>query len=386
MKLVFSDDKIPNKIEKSIFLAGPSPRMKGEDNWRKRALYLLKELDYKGTVFIPLTKAIYYEDESLTKNWDYINQISWECEARKIADCVVYWIPRTKEMIGLTTNLEFGEDLKLKKIFYGRPEYAIKCRYLDRRMQMLNKPIYTGLKTLLNEAINYLDCGAERKDGEINVPLQIWNTLSFQNWLKKQNELENKLIDFELGQVIYSKSGDIFYFSAKVNVYVKKEDRYKSNESIFSRIDVSSVVPYYVEPDGETYIILAKEFRSPVINKTGFAWDLPSGSSFNKKLDNKEIAKAELHEELGLDVENDRLIFVSENQINASFTTHKNFIYKVKLTKKEFDNFNKNEGKISSLDGGKSGEINYIKIIKLNEIKKFPLDTNTIGAIFLALM
>lgn len=385
MKIVFSDEELPKQVEKSLFLAGPSPRSYQEKNWRQEAIAYLESIHFTGTVFIPLTRTIYY-GESLNKSWNYVNQVEWECLARKMADVVVYWIPRTEIMLGLTTNLEFGEDLKLKKLVYGRPEEALKCRYLDERIKMCDGKIYQSLDKTLEAAVTLLGNGSIRKDGEVNVPLHIWKSAQFQDWYSSLLKNGNKLVDFNLRDQIFEQNGELFYFNANVNVYVEKEKRNKKNECIFSRIKTSSVVAYYQdELNKETYIILAKEYRAPIVNEEGVCLDLPSGSTYDHTKTAKEIAHDELYEEINFDVELDRLIFVAERQINSTFLTHTNTIYKVKLTQEEFESLNKRLGAVSSYDGGLSGEINYLDIIKLSEIKTRPLDTNTVGTIYLAL-
>ena len=49
MEIIFSDQNIPNKIQKSIFLAGPSPRGMIKDEWRHEALLILSNYNYQGT-------------------------------------------------------------------------------------------------------------------------------------------------------------------------------------------------------------------------------------------------------------------------------------------------------------------------------------------------
>lgn len=383
MNIIFSDDDLPKYIIKSIFLAGPSPRNKNEYNWRKEALKILNDNNYTGTVFIPLKKDIFYGKND-DKEWNYQDQIKWECNCRKIADLVVYWIPRTEKMLGLTTNIEFGEDLNTKEVLYGRPDEALKCRYLDERIRLKRNKIYNNLSDLLNQAIDKLGEGAERKNGEINVPLNVWRTDIFKNWYNDLLLANNKLLDFKLNEVVYEKGENIFYFSAKVNVYIENEKREKSNESIFGRIELSSVVMYYKEKK-DINIIIVKEFRSPVSNNTGYVYDLPGGSSHDKTKSALTVITEEIYEETGLKVLTNRLKFVSKRQLNGSTIMHKNNIFSLELTKEEFDEFKNKKGKISSYDGGKSGEVNIIEIVKLKELHKYPVDTNTVGAIFFAL-
>jgi len=44
----------------------------------------------------------------------------------------MFWIPRTRELIGLTTNFELGYWLRERdRLIYGRPDDAYRVDYLD---------------------------------------------------------------------------------------------------------------------------------------------------------------------------------------------------------------------------------------------------------------
>lgn len=163
MHIFYSDSPIPQKMTHSIFLLGPSPRGKSDTHWRLQAIEILKELNFQGEVFVPIPKNKFYggEDES---SWTYINQIEWECQFRRIADKLVFWVPRSIEegLPGFTTNVEFGEDLSSGKMLYGRPDSAQKCRYLDERRK--GQKIYNDLKELLSAAVAAE--GSLRQEGE----------------------------------------------------------------------------------------------------------------------------------------------------------------------------------------------------------------------------
>lgn len=136
------------KGEKSIFLAGPSPRSIDVHSWRPRALAILKYLGYEGIVYLPETNL---ED----KEFNYDDQIEWETEALANAEVIVFWIPRKlPEMPGFTTNVEFGEWFKSGKIVYGRPDSSEKNKYLDKRYTMHTgeKP-ENNLEDVLKKAI-----------------------------------------------------------------------------------------------------------------------------------------------------------------------------------------------------------------------------------------
>lgn len=185
MEIIFSDQEIPKKIQKSMFLAGPSPRGVDKDEWRHTAIEILEKYNYTGTVFIPIPSAYFYGEKSLSECHDYIEQLSWEVECRQIADKLVFWIPRDIKggFPGFTTNVEFGEDLNTGRIVYGRPDGADNTRYLDSRFKDKGT-IYTTLDSLLSTTIISLGSGANRSGMEVNIPLNVWMSYRFQNWYK----------------------------------------------------------------------------------------------------------------------------------------------------------------------------------------------------------
>lgn len=167
MLLVFSDQAFPDQMVKSLFLAGPSPRSGNQFDWRQDALALLAEKSFDGTVFIPIPKEIFYG--SGTADIDYDHQIAWEHKARHVADNIVFWVPRvidvTRADLGMpafTTNFELGEDLSSGKLTYGRPDSAVKCKYLDLRVTAQGYPIHHDLSATLDAAIAALGLGALR--------------------------------------------------------------------------------------------------------------------------------------------------------------------------------------------------------------------------------
>lgn len=122
----YSDETV-KQGQKSIFLAGPTPRSNKVDSWRPKAIEILKNLNFDGIVYIPERN---FDD----RNFDYTNQVEWEKEALYKADVVVFWIPRKlPDMPAFTTNVEFGFWLAKnpQKVVYGRPDDSEKNRYLD---------------------------------------------------------------------------------------------------------------------------------------------------------------------------------------------------------------------------------------------------------------
>lgn len=124
MRVNFSDE-IVIKGEKSIFLAGPTPREKEVVSWRVEAVKKLEKLGFDGVVYVP-------EYSTWVPKTNYIDQANWERETLTEATIILFWIPRSlPDMPGFSTNVEFGYWMHSKKVVYGRPDGAPKTKYLD---------------------------------------------------------------------------------------------------------------------------------------------------------------------------------------------------------------------------------------------------------------
>lgn len=113
----------------SIFLAGPTVRGHQPHliSWRFEAVEEFKRQGFEGDLIIPEFTSKTESDKS--KLWIPM----WEYNGLKKADCIMFWIPRTIELIALTTNMEFGywQGREPDKIIYGRPDDAYRMSYLD---------------------------------------------------------------------------------------------------------------------------------------------------------------------------------------------------------------------------------------------------------------
>ena len=153
MIIKFYGDKIEEN-KKSIVLCGPTPRKSNIISWRVEAIEILIDMNFDGIVYIPEGK----------KFNTYNEQVEWELQAYKNSSVIVFWIPRQfPDMMGLTTNVEFGYWLKTGKCIYGRPDTAEKIRYLDYiyEKEYGKKPI-NNLNELLLESIKLADIREEK--------------------------------------------------------------------------------------------------------------------------------------------------------------------------------------------------------------------------------
>lgn len=147
MKINYSDQEVM-KGEKSIFLAGPTPRGENITSWRTEACKKLEELGFDGIVYVP-------EYSTWKPKEDYVDQAMWERIALTEATTILFWIPRKlPELPAFTTNVEFGYWLHSNKVIYGRPDDASKIKYLDWLYELdYHKKPLNNLEQLLKEAI-----------------------------------------------------------------------------------------------------------------------------------------------------------------------------------------------------------------------------------------
>lgn len=122
-------------LEKSIFLAGPTPRGPEASSWRPEALRILEDLKFNGTVFVP-------EESDGSFKFTYDNQVEWELQALHSATVVLFWVPREMQyMPGLTTNVEFGMFAARRNVVLGYPLNADRMKYLQYISTMYDLPI-----------------------------------------------------------------------------------------------------------------------------------------------------------------------------------------------------------------------------------------------------
>jgi len=379
MITVYYGEKIPETVNRSMFLAGPTPRSDDVKSWRPDALRLLEKFGYDGVVYIPE-----FREGCKPKDFsDYEGMVEWEKKGLTQADVILFWVPRNNTtMPAFTTNVEFGTWLKSGKCVYGRPDNAEKIRYLDWLYKDLTKQTpqnsleFTVLKSIEKENLGY-----DRTGGERFVPIQVWKTDSFQLWYKSHKNVGNRLDDARLlWSFIPKGSNKVFSFVLWVKVWIEKEQRYKENEWIFSRRDISTVV-LYEEKSHDPYIILVKEFRSPVRNEDGFVYENPGGSSV-KGEDALVIAAHEVEEETSLKIDPSRIKYYGSKQVAGTLSTHHSCLFGCALSEEEIKEAIKiaNSGKSFGIES--DSEKTYLHVCKLSQINNLGVDWSTIGMIY----
>lgn len=122
-------DTIRNCDTPVIFLAGPTVRGNQQHltSWRIEAIEEFRRHGFDGALVVPEFTDRAASD--LGKDWI----VEWEFTGLRRADSILFWIPRTRELIGLTTNWEHGYWVgrERNKVVYGRPDDAYRISYLD---------------------------------------------------------------------------------------------------------------------------------------------------------------------------------------------------------------------------------------------------------------
>lgn len=362
MEVVYAREIAPEKISKSIFLAGPSPRSVDVQSWRPQALKILEEKGYDGVVFIPEPRGTWEKD--------YDGQIEWEETYLNMADCIIFWVPREmKNMPALTTNNEWGKWEDSGKVVWGSPDEAEKVRYQLYYAEKFKVPISATLEDTIDSALAFIGEGALRTSGEREIPLYIWKTDHFQEWYRAQKNAGNRL---DGARVVWTfrvgpERKFVFFWALHVNVFIANENRHKTNEVVLSRPDIATIVMYQRGSTLEdTTIVLIREFRSPSVSADGYVWEIPGGSSFKPKGDPRELAAAECEEETGLRVNPSRIIHHHSRQMVATLSAHKAHLFFVELTAEEIESLKKQNGIAHGVV--EDTERTYVEIISLGEI------------------
>ena len=364
MQVVHAPEHPPSQFSKSIFLAGPSPRDPSNPNWRPAALQALEDMGYDGVVFVPLPR---------NGDWshDYDAQVEWENAHLNMADVVIFWVPRSKELPALTTNVEFGMFYDSGKAILGYPEDATQMRYLAHHGRIEHVPVHTSIEETLRAAAERLGNGAERTGGERMVPLHIWKLPHFQGWLNAQKGAGNRLDGAKLlwsFRVGPTKSITLAY-ALYVDVHIASEGRNKTNEFIIARPDIATIVAYRKRSNPmDTDMVLIREFRSTARTSDGFIREAPGGSSWKPGEDPFVTAAHELSEETGFSVEPFRLRKIGARQLCGTLSTHQAHVFACEVTEEELTILRKQkkEGTVHGVI--EETERTYVEVHRLGDL------------------
>jgi ADP-ribose pyrophosphatase YjhB (NUDIX family) len=384
MRVVHAGQPFPESWRLAIFLAGPTPRSPEVPSWRPEALELLAASGFDGVVFVP-------ETPSRERAPEYDNQVEWERQGLNLADRLLFWIPRDLTTLpAFTTNVEFGRWCTSGKVILGFPPSAPKNKYLAWLAGVEGVPVHGTLADSVAAALEGWRDAPERSGGERHVPLHLWQTEAFRAWYASLRAAGNRL---EEAQVLWSFArpgkGAAFAWALHARIWVASEGRYKDNEWVLARPDVSCVVLSH-RPEGaellETRVVLVREFRTPARTADGFVHELPGGSHTDSGLSPAEVASEEVSEETGLRLEPGRLCLVGSRQLAATLSAHHGHVFAAELTAEEMERLARQaaSGEPCGVEG--DSERTYLEIVTVGELLAGELaDWATVGMVLQAL-
>jgi len=383
MKIIYAQQPVPNEINKSIFLAGPSLRPNQDGiSWRILALEILQILEYDGVVFVPENP-----DGEFNDNFNWEAQVMWETRCLRMSDNILFHLNRKidEKLLGLTTNDEWGYWKDSGKCVLSLDPSADKTEYQNWWAKELKVPVYMELFSAIKHIIKEQE-SIIRQDGERFIPQEIWKLDQFQSWYKQLKDNGNWISDAKVLNIYRIPSNNKpFAYTLWLNIYIRNENRYKNNEFIFSRPDISSCVLYYPNENIlNTEIVLVSEFRTPVNNSKGLVYEIPGGSSIKPGIDPKEIMVDELHEETGFEPDINKLNFIGSRQLASTMLTHKSWLYSYELDNLEYQKVKQSVGQIFGNEA--DTERTEIHIFTLQDIiDKDYIDWSNFGQIFTVL-
>jgi hypothetical protein len=405
MKSIFLTEPMPGEIRKTLFLAGPATAGgAGISAWRKIVLDTLEtKKDFAdGIAFVPETKR--------GDPVDWKTRLSWEQEALKRSDVVLFWITQHAypNPEGLFSVFSAMRHLPMRGAVFGCDEEN-PCRpWLSALAEAERIPLKAALEETAVEAIKLSGTGGPRCGGETRIPLRLWKEPHFQSWVNAQKNAGNRLDDasVELEFWVGPEKNFLLYWGVHADLYVKEEDRHKVNEIVISRPDICHVVAYRSPvPDNilDTEVVLIKEFRSTATTADGFIREVPGGSGY-KPEDPATVAVDEFLKETGLtgtasirgnsvesganrDLESElkkNMKKIDARQLAGTTSAHKAHLYALPLPRELFEEIRKNSEK--PFGEKAETERTYPEIHRLRELVAKPLtDWSNLGMIFTAL-
>jgi hypothetical protein len=136
----------------SLFLAGPTA-LDPALSWRPAAIRIVA-VHWTGARTLTVLNP---ESRGGSRAARYEDQVDWEFTARGSAGAVLFWIPRDMvTMPGMTTNVEFGLDVRTGKAVLGAPPDCPdpqRNRYLVHVAHRYGVPVRATLEDTVTTAL-----------------------------------------------------------------------------------------------------------------------------------------------------------------------------------------------------------------------------------------
>lgn len=322
-------DPFPEVVTRSIFLSGPAAKP-GRPDRRQQVIRYLDSIGWTGDVFDPIilghTKATIPDAV-----------FEWQRQARKISDIVLIDLEGEGGVSSAGTREEAERHTPLAKavtaISAAQQTDPLVLRMLER-----NTPVVIGLRPAVDEAVRLIGPAVERRDGERFVPIQIYRTPQFKNWLDGHKANGSYLLDADVLWVHRFTPDKLFGFAIHFAIKNHIDGEIKDIEFVVFRPDMSHVVPIFpnVHDPEDPWIISVTEFRSANTARLG-AVEPPGGSpKLGSSLTNLEVGREELGQETGIWLDPSRFFNIGSYQAASTITAHRVHVHGVILQPSEF--------------------------------------------------
>lgn len=149
-----------SNTKNAIFLAGPCPRENYKDeDWREKIYPIFEKLEFDGVIINPTN------DHYDVNNADELKlQTEWEREGLMRASAIIFWLDRSDEHPGFTSNVEIGNWMGKKGVYVAMPPECTKNanRYIRTRLEAMSQKVYDSLEDVISAVVSDLKTGGRK--------------------------------------------------------------------------------------------------------------------------------------------------------------------------------------------------------------------------------
>lgn len=376
---VYLGEPFPAAFSASVFLAGASAQ------FRHDLLAQLGTSPVEGVIFVPEPRD--------GRGGDALSEGSrhegWPTEALALSDLLVLHLAQGSAPNPRLLSL-WAEWSRTGRLIVCDPHGEGLGRHGGQRLLFAETAADTAALIL-----KFLRPGALRRAGERTVPLSLWRSPSFQSWYRALSRAGHFLEDVEVEWTHRSRGigRPPFLWAVRPRVRVRGERRQLSGEVVIGRADVSVTVLFHRAPGApplDTQIVLVREFRAAVRNRSGFAWMLPGGSAAQageRRSDPRHTAVQEVFEETGLRLASEQLQAVpaGDRQLVASLASYHAQVFRAELSDEQLASLRATAATGKAL-GATPSERCFVSVRRLGELLLDPdFDWSHLGMLMSAL-
>lgn len=384
---VYALEALPAAFGAALFLGGWA-----DSSWREEAIYLLQSRGFDGVVLSPEIRPGPDGRRGKAPNGgDRDRLLAWQDEVLQHCDLILMWLP-PEALADFQAVEAWGQWHRSGKLILGTPLREGPLIDTANRRRI---PVASSLAELVAMAQQILRPGAHRRGGERLVPISLWRSPSFQSWYRALTQAGHRLEDVEVEWTHRSRgvARPPFLWAVRPRIQVRGERRQLGGEVVIGRADISATVLYHRPPEAplaETLVVLVREFRAAVRNRSGFAWMLPGGSAARaseRAHDPRATAAQEVLEETGLNLPPEQLepVPLGDRQLLASLVSHHAQLFRAALAPAQLAALRATAEAGRPL-GATPSERCYVTVRTLAELCADPdLDWSQLGMLYCAL-